>query len=58
MKRKGFYEPVEGEEEEEEEENQQLENDGGNEEIGAEIGPTSFEIRLPTLTAAERSEYV
>ena len=63
MKHEGFYKPVEGEEEEEEEEDQQLENevgnDGGNEEeIEAEIRLTSFEIRLPTLTVAERSEYV
>ena len=63
VKHKGFYEPVEGKEEEEEEEDQQLENEVGNdrgneEEIEAEIKLTGFEIRLPTLTVAERSEYM
>ena len=59
MKHEGFYKPVEGKEEEGEEEDQQMENDRGNkEEIEAEIGPTSFEIRLPTLTVAKQSEYM
>ena len=59
MKREGFYTPVKGKEEEGEEEDQQMENNRGNEEeIEAEIRLTSFEIRLPMLTAAEQSEYV
>ena len=63
MKHKGFYKPIKGKEEEKEKEDQQLENkvgsNGGNEEeIETKIEPTGFEIRLPMLTVAERSEYV
>jgi hypothetical protein len=61
VKREGFYEPVDGKEEEGDDEGNNKRNEEGNRrgtEIEAEIKPTGFEIRLPTLTAAQRNEYV
>ena len=67
VKRKGFYEPVEDEDEddEEEEEGDEMneveemgEVEAESEDARAEFKPMDFEIRLPTLTAEQRSQYI
>ena len=72
VKREGFYEPVENEEESEgvierEDEEETEEETGGDAEIEgstreeeeeAEVKPMDFEVRVPTLTPAQHSEYI
>jgi hypothetical protein len=60
VKRKGFYEPVEEEEVEGEgtEEEREIVRDISEEGNELEAKPTGFEIRVPTLTAAQRREYL
>ncbi len=58
VKREGFYEPEENEEESDSEDEEETEEGEVEAEEEAEVEPKEFEVRVPTLTPAQRSEYV
>jgi len=58
VKREGFYEPEENEEESDSKDEEETEEGEVEAEEEAEVEPKEFEVRVPTLTPAQRSEYV
>jgi len=58
VKREGFYKPVENEEKSDSKDKEEIKEREAKAKKEAKVKPKEFEIKVPTLTPAQRSKYI